>query len=635
MGKTPGKWIKNLLLGKKSSKSSLSKGRDALKSSNKGKESVASKLSVPTISVDAPTISSPVVGKVAVSELSSEAGVAGKLQNDEVVFSGVQEDATQAIICPAPPEDPERIRLEQAAVKAQAAFRGYAARRAFRMLKGIIRLQALVRGHLVRRQAVSTLRCVRGVVKLQALARSHKGAKCSNSVGVSASTTQVKRLPKNAFAHKLLASLPTALPLHLQYGSGEPNSTSLWLERWTRSRFWEPISEPKKKPKSKPRRKNESIRTIETEQDRSKRSGRRLSGANAENGSVGSALDSEKRKRNVRKASSHPVNSAQEHPQNEAEKVKRNLRRASDPAKEVLDRSLVESGKPKHRTKKPSGSAPPAAISEQVTCDSAEKKHMAEASPKQSDLEKNMELVMEDDSVDKFNPSLDLQPKKDMAEALPKQSGPETNMELLAEDDPVDKFHHSLDLQPKKDTAEASPKQSGSEKNMELVPEDDPVDKLLPSLDLQPLEIIGKSEDIEEINPELDSKPECISNVTQKTSQRRASLPAKFEPQENGVHNTPATPTTPKLPSYMAPTESAKAKLRAQGSPRFSRDVIEKNAITRRHSLSSSTNSRLTSLSPRAQKLVHATGKGAIRGDRSLSSSRDGGDKLIQIEWKR
>lgn len=45
------------------------------------------------------------------------------------------------------------------------------ARRAFWALKGIIRLQALIRGHLVRRQAVATLCCVMGIVKLQALAR--------------------------------------------------------------------------------------------------------------------------------------------------------------------------------------------------------------------------------------------------------------------------------------------------------------------------------------------------------------------------------------------------------------------------------------------------------------------------------
>lgn len=45
------------------------------------------------------------------------------------------------------------------------------ARRAFRALKGIIRLQALIRGHLVRRQAVSTLHATWLIVKFQALVR--------------------------------------------------------------------------------------------------------------------------------------------------------------------------------------------------------------------------------------------------------------------------------------------------------------------------------------------------------------------------------------------------------------------------------------------------------------------------------
>lgn len=48
------------------------------------------------------------------------------------------------------------------------------ARQEFQTLKCIIILQANVRGHLVRRQAVSTLCCVKGIVKVQAIVRGRK-----------------------------------------------------------------------------------------------------------------------------------------------------------------------------------------------------------------------------------------------------------------------------------------------------------------------------------------------------------------------------------------------------------------------------------------------------------------------------
>ncbi|KAI3500784.1 hypothetical protein L1887_36609 [Cichorium endivia] len=62
----------------------------------------------------------------------------------------------------------ESIRLQQAATKIQAAFTGYMARRAFWALKGILRLQAVIRGHLVRRE---TLHCMRAIVEFQAIVR--------------------------------------------------------------------------------------------------------------------------------------------------------------------------------------------------------------------------------------------------------------------------------------------------------------------------------------------------------------------------------------------------------------------------------------------------------------------------------
>jgi hypothetical protein len=119
-------------------------------------------------------------------------------------------------------------------------------------------------------------------------------------------------------------------------------------------------------------------------------------------------------------------------------------------------------------------------------------------------------------------------------------------------------------------------------------------------------EKIGVSED-------LNGGDKIISN----NYQRRASLPANFNDQENELHNTP------RLPSYMAPTESAKARLRGQGSPRFATDILDKNSLTRRHSLSSSINSKSGSFSPRAEKLLTLSGRGVARTDKSLSSSRD------------
>lgn len=129
--------------------------------------------------------------------------------------------------------DPEEDHLESAATNLQPGSGTCIATEELLNQKDLVKLQAVIRGHLVRKQASESLQCLLAIIKIQGLIRAHQAQHSPGKIQETIVHSSGEKLLRNGFALKLMDNTLTSKSIRIKCDPSESDVTWEWMERWT------------------------------------------------------------------------------------------------------------------------------------------------------------------------------------------------------------------------------------------------------------------------------------------------------------------------------------------------------------------------------------------------------------------